>query len=623
MCYSSRTFENGPVKEDIAMIVTRLLPTVVFTLFGTLLIAASARCQSSQAVNSASVPNVTVSTDTIFVGITYDVSGTTTTDKTQEAENIASRSVVNKNDRLDSFVRTTKAHVSGDLQAGLAKGNLSFGASLSADYDDQTITEYSNKSSVDETRSESSKLTDLTQRKSKNEISFGADSGYILTRLVIKNSTGKLVTVKDIDYEIYGILPCSTGGESVMSLGGGEKLQRVDLVTGALQPGAKIKIGPPRDLNVEVPAREYSVQVYFPEIRTDRVLDLIQSRVQLRVKINSFRVVVDGKETLMTNGSSDANRIELIVSDAQGRVSATWLATNPNGSSLSAKDVISQKAKVVFAKNGENEVILRLNGKNADFSQWTADTRSDGTKGTWVVLSDAPDWRNLSDPVHGGNKILVSWLTTTELASNSRTELRIPRERANVGHDELTAPVESLSLGSPLIPVSCLGDVQKGDVVRLIIGGRSLTYTPRIKNLCSAPSQATLNYVDEHSTVIDSDASGIAQYNILLSFDLGNEQKKLIPLSEIVDSCSFRKFRDGRVEVSFVVDDDLLPEESGKLCFLSPMTKHSFFSGLWINHNPLSLCGAYNMGPAEGHTENYYDHNELTIIANVARSGVK
>lgn len=573
---------------------------------------------SSTVITPKDLLSVRVQSGDIDLGIRYQMSGEKVEHGEYSNEYYVKRSVETTHSQAQSFTRTTKLKLSAALSAQAGSTGTSYSGSLNSSFEYETTSSYLDKSTYDQSDKQTNEVKDLLKKKSEAKIAYGPHDGFIRIRIVITNSTPNVVTVKDVSYDFVETGSCSGGVGATNSLGSG-KIMTADLIQGTAQGHGDIQSKQASPLNVAIPAfADYSQQVYIPSLDTNFVMDAMQRHNPIQLKINSFNVTVNGKDNLISNSVNLADRVELDLAKADGNTSVFFVRPGLfDFGGLSLKSALKKVASASFETYKGKEVIKDIDGKKSDF--YPPDP-TNSTGGTWLVASSKIGWQDLSETVPLGTKFVVMWMNKGELAAPEKFKVTLPMPKADATQAHAAA-AKRYSLSSDFVPLACVGTVKQGDTIRIRLAGNKISYTQAKQQVDCGVGKvgpwSTNNWAEENSASLNG-ADGLGVFNIFISLDVDSEQRVLVPLAAVVPACGYISFPDGRVELEFVVDDRLLPEGHGELCFVSPLSPaKKIYVGRWADRG--SFCYALWFINAPGSEKDYFDHNRLTLEGQVLR----
>jgi hypothetical protein len=559
----------------------------------------------------------------IELGVRYRMSGSSTQSSESSNEYSVKRSLENTHYQEDSFRRTIKLKLSAALRASAGSTGTSYSGSLSSRFDYETTSSYFDKSTYDQRDKQTTEVKDLLKKKKEATIAYGPQDGFIRTRLVITNSTPDEVIVQNVSYDMVETSSCSGGVSATNSLGSG-KISTADLQQGNAQGGQGQVISKGAEpLVVKVPGNSnYSQQLYFPSLDTNFVMDAMQRHNPIELKINSFDVSVKGRNQLVTNNVKPTDRVELDLVTPDGNTSIFFVKPDLwDFGGLTLKSTLKKVANVSFDTYEGKPVIKEINGKNSDF--YGVNTTNDSDRGMWVVASSKIGWRDLDEKVPNGTKFVVIWMYKRELAAPKQFKVTIPVLKAFTPLPLLAheAAVKRYSENSGFVPLACIGTVRQGDTIRIRLSGSKKTYTQAKEEVdCGfgkVGPQSTKNWAEENTEPLNG-ADGLEVFKIFISLDVDSAQRVLVPLAAVVPACGYVSYPDGRVELEFVVDDRLLPEGQGELCFVSPLSPaKKIYVGRWADRQSFCYGEWYLKDP--GGLQDYFDHNQLTLEGQVLR----
>ena len=545
------------------------------------------------------------------------MSGSSVETRDSSSELSVKRSVESTHYQMESFRRTTKLKLSAAAAASAGSIANSYSGSLHSSFEYETTSSYFDRSTYDERDKQTTEVNDLLKKKTEATISYGPQDGFIRFRLVITNSTPDEVVVQNISYDIVETSSCSGGVSATNSLGSG-KMSTADLQQGNVQPGGQVLSKGADPVVVKVTGNsDYSQQVYFPSLDTNFVLDAIRRHNPIELKINSFDVAVRGKHQLVSNNVKPMDRVELDLVTPDGNTNVFFVRPEIlDFGRLSLKSALSKVAKVTFETYDRKTVIKEINGKRSDF--YKVDSTNNSQGGMWMVASSQIGWNDPEEKVPSGTKFAVIWMNKSELAAPKQFKVTIPvpHSSARQAHP---AAVKRYSMNSDFVPLACIGPVTQGDTIRVRLAGKQITYSQKKEEVeCLGKvdaNVATKNWAEETSRPLNGQ-EGLGVFNIFVSLDVDSDQRKLVPLAAVVPACGYASYPDGRMELAFVVDDRLLPEGQGELCFVSPLASaKKIYVGRWANRN--TFCYQWYV-EAPGGVKDYFDHNELTLEGQVS-----
>lgn len=582
-------------------------------------------------------PDVVIDTDTAAVsfvsdsvetGIRYTLSGSQ--DNTSEYSSKFNSVRLTELGTKSSVTRarTIKTRVEAGIKAGYdLNTGFSGNATGSASFDDATSTTYEDTYESTATQKDTSTIDSLRAQKSQSKLSWGENDGFLRTQLRVKNLSGRTIVVKDIGFDFVEEEPCTSGVPTANSIASGI-IQDVNIIQGSPQSNAlNAKLDSaqsPKPLELELPPYDdkYSRQVYIPGLSADLILRLVQAQRRVRLKITAYKLYYNGQQFYDYKSiPGQYTTVEII--EANNRDTKFFVKAPANGMSL-VEALKKLDPEVEFATPSQPWMIKKFKGKLSTILTWDPLHPQNLSTGDGVWLGFSPAGNLNIAPV--GTHFLVIYITGDELKRAQRlrrtAEITIPQINSDAQKSLTPAQYNASKRwddGSGLVPLACFGKVSVGDDVSIRITGRALKNGQSDQDAAHIAGVADsdrwmLDWGHAHNFVPTQTNSLLkpeqfSEYKLFVSFQPEDEFKAPIPIAVFVPPCGVRSFEDGTIQIDFNISESVLPEQTGTLCFLSPIAKTQVKSGRI--YTPLAVGGGDDRGILAGmkQTANNYCAN--------------
>jgi len=608
---------------------------------------------------------LSLSSGHVEIGIRYSLSGGTdkVTKSTSEHTQVISNTELHKNTQTSSQNVKRKVTQSLNLGFDLAKG-LSAAAQAAAgstptDFGltaSKQLTDYSeenNDSSSEDTFATSTSKTITTQIEELMELhteekaQWGAKDGYISADITLTNSGEAPITIKDIRYSVVQLDGC--GGKEIKVVGDGY-VPEAYLQGGTVQSTPSTNPSQFRNLEIQLDGKSHDERrLYIPNLATDEILGLLDRPGSVfDVRIISYKIVHNGHDRIVFNHPDGYITIDLV--DAQSQYSRVFVkADRP----LTLLELLSKMklGEVKLTNVNGHTIIKMLGGKPSAFTEWqpSQDRGSalEKNQGTWVVANISQGAsKDITGPLPPGARLLVAYVTLNDLRLAKRTfrsfnldlPVRTTLETKLGSKREIDETIQRFGGRDDLLPVACTEKVNVGDEIRITLG--SLSESPTLEtqswqdvpldsnnliyrsdaNWCGAQSS---HLADREQPITPSRV--LDPYNLSITFGPTNKFKNPISLGQIISSCGFHAFEDGRVSLHFTITEQMLPEKSGSLCFVTPIEQTTQKVGRLVVEEPRekgtshdlwwAKCGMWQtLDPPRPETKYRYNQHHMEIV---------